>query len=109
MLPSSNCMIAAVRMIWLPTVCIVHPDRIHDRWQSRSARPVEQMMSAIDEEVRHGLDEIGHVACHEVLALDHAIDRARSNGNSASRHDIASVGSRRTVIPSDDRCSYLFM
>ena len=46
MLPSSNCRIAAVRMIWLPTVCIVQPTA-YMMVPTRSARPVEQMISAI--------------------------------------------------------------
>ena len=37
---------AAVRMIWLPTVCIVQPTA-YMMVPTRSARPVEQMISAI--------------------------------------------------------------
>jgi len=38
-------MIAAVRMIWLPTVCMVQPTA-YMIVPTRSAVPVEQMMSA---------------------------------------------------------------
>ena len=46
MLPSRSCSIAPVRMIWLPTVCMVQPTA-YMMVPTRSARPVEQMMSAI--------------------------------------------------------------
>ena len=40
MLPSSSCMIAALRMFWLPTVCMVQPTA-YMIVPTRSAVPVE--------------------------------------------------------------------
>ena len=46
MLPSRSCRIAPLRMIWLPTVCIVQPTA-YMMVPTRSAVPVEQTMSDI--------------------------------------------------------------
>ena len=46
MLPRMSWRMAAVRMIWLPTVCIVQPTA-YMMVPTRSAVPVEQTMSAM--------------------------------------------------------------